>query len=961
VRKPLVITDLTRMQHGRVCVAGYDADLHCIRPTLPPSGILEIGLCKDGNPIIFPAAEVECDFDRPAPDPPHTEDVPYIGASARFIRRLPEPEWHELLQTTISAHVQALFGQPIHAGPGHYVLAGQGSRSLGTIVPRAITGVAYKQRAENTWDYHLGFDDAHGAHYQLQVTDLAWRYFLDRRRVEGDAPQQIAADLAAQLQSRAVFLRIGLSRHWAAHPGKCFLQITGVHTFPDYLEGRTFADLAPRAIVSIIAKVPAADRAALRAQAETHLRALAGDEARLRDDQWVAIEALVADRRRALVVQRTGWGKSAVYFISTALLRAAGAGPTVIVSPLLALMRNQIAAAERAGIHAVTINSTNAEEWSETYARVTRGEIDVLLVSPERLNNPGFRDQVLPRLAATCGLLVVDEAHCISDWGHDFRPDFRRLRTLLTELPHGIPVLATTATANSRVVEDVAEVLGLGQENEDVLVLRGALDRQSLYLSVLRLPGQADRLAWLADHLADLPGSGIIYTLTVAASQDIADYLRERGFAVAAYSGQTDHDERVAAENDLIHNRVKALVATSALGMGFDKPDLGFVIHFGAPSSPVAYYQQVGRAGRGVERAEVILLPGQEDEAVWQYFASVGFPAESQVRAALSALEGETKPMSTQALQTRVDLAHTRLEVMLKVLDVDGAVRRVPSGWEATGQPWHYDAERYEKVAAVRRDEQQAMRDYIATTSCRMQFLREQLDDPYAERCGRCDNCRGTAIPTAIDEATVLAAHARLGRAGVTVEPRRQWPAAMKALDVPLTGKIAANRLAEPGRAIARFTDLGFGRRVREALDPQAADGPLPEELLRAAVKVLAAWGWEARPAAIVSVGSLARPLLVQSIAEGLARLGRLLYLGSVAHGGPPNRGRSNSAQRLRALYGTFALPADLKQALQGLEGKPILLVDDLTDSGWTLTLVTAMLREAGAGPVYPFVLGIAG
>ncbi|HXT34252.1 MAG TPA: RecQ family ATP-dependent DNA helicase, partial [Chloroflexota bacterium] len=362
------------------------------------------------------------------------------------------------------------------------------------------------------------------------------------------------------------------------------------------------------------------DRGALREQAEAHLRALAGDRARLREDQWTAIEALVADRRRALVVQRTGWGKSAVYFVATALLRADGAGPTVIISPLLALMRNQIAAAERAGIHAATINSTNMEEWTETYGRVRRGEVDVLLLSPERLNNPEFRDQVLPRLAATCGLLVVDEAHCISDWGHDFRPDFRRLRTLLADLPAPIPVLATTATANSRVVEDVAETLGLGQDQEDVLVLRGSLDRESLFLSVLVLPSQAERLAWLADHLRDLPGSGIIYTLTVAASQEVADYLRERGYPVAAYSGQTEQAERLAAEDDLIRNRVKALVATSALGMGFDKPDLGFVIHLGAPSSPIAYYQQVGRAGRGVERAEVILLPGQEDQAIWDYF-----------------------------------------------------------------------------------------------------------------------------------------------------------------------------------------------------------------------------------------------------------------------------------------------------------------------------------------------------
>src|SRR6202522_2419991 len=209
-----------------------------------------------------------------------------------------------------------------------------------------------------------------------------------------------------------------------------------------------------------------------RVAAEKHLRALAGEHARLRDDQWTAISALVAGRSRALVVQRTGWGKSAVYFVATALLRARGAGPTVIVSPLLALMRNQVEAAGRAGIHARTINSANTEEWDQVYAEVAEGKADVLLVSPERLNNPGFRDQVLPKLIASAGLLVVDEAHCISDWGHDFRPDYRRLRTLLDELPPGVPVLATTATANARVTRDVADQLGAGTDGE-TLVLRG--------------------------------------------------------------------------------------------------------------------------------------------------------------------------------------------------------------------------------------------------------------------------------------------------------------------------------------------------------------------------------------------------------------------------------------------------------------------------------------------------------
>ncbi len=688
----------------------------------------------------------------------------------------------------------------------------------------------------------------------------------------------------------------------------------------------------------------------LRERAEGVLRALAGDTARLRDDQWRAISALVSDKSRVLVVQRTGWGKSAVYFVATALLREAGAGPTVIVSPLLALMRNQIAAAERAGIHAATINSTNSEQWGAVRDAVGRGAVDVLLVSPERLNNPDFRDTVLPELAATSGLLVVDEAHCISDWGHDFRPDYRRLRQLIGELSTGVPVLATTATANARVVTDVAGQLG----SEDPLVLRGALDRESLRLAVVDLPSHAERLGWLAEHLAELPGSGIIYTLTVAAAGEVADHLRERGYEVAAYSGQTDTAERLAAEEALLQNKVKALVATSALGMGFDKPDLGFVVHLGAPQSPVAYYQQIGRAGRGVERADVILLPGREDEEIWRYFASLAFPGELQVRAVLAALGASDRPLSTAALEPRVELRRTRLEMMLKVLDVDGAVRRVKGGWTATGEPWHYDADRYARVAAVRSAEQDAMRAYVRSGGCRMEFLRHQLDDPGAAPCGRCDNCGGATYAATVSADAVGAARQRLDQPGVVVDPRALWPTAMAALDVPLSGKIPPGEQASPGRALARLSDIGWGTRLRP-LFADSEDQPVTEDLLGGVVRVLTAWGWDQRPDAVVSVGSRSRPQLVTSLAAGIARIGRLPYLGALEPVRATSAGRANSAQRLAAVHDAFTVPTDVGP----LDGRVVLLVDDRADSRWTITVAARLLRQAGAAAVLPFVLAL--
>ena len=712
----------------------------------------------------------------------------------------------------------------------------------------------------------------------------------------------------------------------------------------------------------------------LRQEAEQCLRALAGPGARLREDQWHAIRALVSERRRALVVQRTGWGKSAVYFTATALLRARGAGPSVIVSPLIALMRNQIEAAGRAGIRARTVNSANTGDWEQVYAEVAAGDVDVLLVSPERLNNPSFRDLVLPRLIAATGMLVVDEAHCISDWGHDFRPDYRRLSPLLAGLPAGIPVLATTATANARVARDVAEQLEAGAAGP-ALVLRGPLDRASLHLAVVALPGAQQRLAWLAEHLDELAGSGIIYTLTVAAAREVAAFLRDRGHRVSSYTGQDDHADREAAENALLRNEVKALVATSALGMGFDKPDLGFIVHLGAPQSPIAYYQQIGRAGRGVDRADVILLPGREDADIWAYFASLAFPAEPVVRATLAALADAGRPMSTAALETRVDLTRSRLEMMLKVLDVDGAVQRVTGGWAVTGRDWAYDRGRYERVAAERAREQQAMLGYLDTGNCRMEYLCRELDDPQAERCGRCDNCTGRPWPAAVSEAGARAAGERLLQPGTEVAPRQMWPAGMRDLGVDLAGKIPASARAEPGRVVARLTDLGWGPRLRALLAGSAADGPVPPELVQAVVKVLAGWDWADRPAAVVALPSRSRPELVATLAAQIAAIGRLPHAGSLSYasagldgvgagldgaGQDDAGGQHNSAQRLRAVWQELTLPGPVARAV-GAAGGPVLLVDDRIATGWTMTVAAKLLRDAGAPAVLPLALALAG
>ena len=698
----------------------------------------------------------------------------------------------------------------------------------------------------------------------------------------------------------------------------------------------------------------------LAREAQTLLGRLVGDPiAEFRDGQLEAVGALVDGGERVLVVQRTGWGKSAVYFVATALVRARGGGPTLIVSPLLALMRDQVDAARRAGLRAVTMNSANADEWAAVSAALASDEVDLLLVSPERLNNPRFRDEQLPRLAEATGLLVVDEAHCISDWGHDFRPDYRRIRDLLAELPPGRPVLATTATANARVVADVVEQLGAG--GATVRTVRGSLARDSLRLGVLGLPTADARLGWLAARLGELPGSGIVYALTVSAADDTAALLREAGHEVRAYTGRTDPADRLELERALRDNEVKALVATSALGMGFDKPDLGFVVHRGAPASPVAYYQQVGRAGRATERADVLLLPAPEDREIWRYFATASKPRRPDADAVLAALAESDRPLSTAALETVADVRRTRLELLLKVLDVEGAVRRVTGGWASTGHGWTYDEERYDRVAAARDSEAASMLAYQSTEGCRMRFLQEALDDPAAADCGRCDRCAAPWFDPTVPDGAVQAATRRLRKVGVPVEPRSQWPSGMSRLGVSLSGRIAADdRLAE-GRAVARLTDLGWGQRVRSLLAIDAPDGPADDRLLAACVEVLAGWDWAERPVAVVAMPSLRRPQLVSSVAAHLARLGRLADLGALTlstdepTGGPGG----NSAFRLAALHDRFAVPPRLAAQLGTLQG-PVLLVDDLVDSRWTLTVAGRLLRQAGAPAVLPFVLAAA-
>jgi ATP-dependent DNA helicase RecQ len=669
-----------------------------------------------------------------------------------------------------------------------------------------------------------------------------------------------------------------------------------------------------------------------------HLRRLTGNpDAAFREHQLEAIRDLVDDRARVLCVQRTGWGKSAVYFVATALLREHGAGPTLIVSPLLALMRNQLAAAERLGLRAHTVNSTNRDEWARVQDLLAQDAVDLLLISPERLNNPSFRERMLPLFAERAGLLVVDEAHCVSDWGHDFRPDYRRIRDVLDRLPDGVGVLGTTATANDRVVADVAEQLG-----GDLRIYRGALARTSLRLEVVELPHPAHRLAWLVERLPRFDGSGLVYTLTKRDAELVAAFLREHGIAAEAYSGERPSEERVEIEERLLANELKAVVATSALGMGYDKPDLGFVVHFQAPGSVVAYYQQVGRAGRGVDHADVVLLRGAEDRRIQDFFIEQAFPRREHVVRVLEQLEGAGEDgLTTRELSAGVNLGLSRLEAMLKVLDVEGAVARAGTRWRAVdGTDWRYDADRYRGVTELRRAEQRAMAAFGADGRCLMRALQEELDDPDPRDCGRCSVCAGPRFAGEPEGAVVREAQAHLRSQPLTFDAKRMAPDAEGAMR-----KIPEDARVEDGRALARAGDAGWSAEIEAGL----RDGRLGDDVVAAAVALVQAWGVPVRWVAAVPAqrGDVVADA-ARRIAEGLG----LPFADVVARAAdrPPQREMLNAAQQAANVRGAFTVAADVPAT-------PCLLVDDRRLSGWTLAMVGGQLRRRGSGPVYPLAL----
>lgn len=688
------------------------------------------------------------------------------------------------------------------------------------------------------------------------------------------------------------------------------------------------------------------------AKAIAYLRESVGNpSADFRPGQWEAIDRMVNQKGKLLVVERTGWGKSSVYFISTRLLREQGSGPTIIISPLLALMRNQIEAAERFGLVAETFNSTNVEDWNEVKLKTLSNQVDVLFISPERLANEKFMTTVLQPLADAIGLFVVDEAHCISDWGHDFRVDYRRIVNILRQLPGNLPVLATTATANDRVIADIEQQLG------DIHIQRGSLDRASLQLQNIFLADQPSRLAWLAENLPRIPGTGIIYTLTKRDANLVARWLQEQGIAAYSYYSGVTHEDfedsnayRLYLEDQLLHNRIKALVATTSLSMGYDKPDLAFVIHYQAPGSIVGYYQQVGRAGRGIPRAYGIMLSGREDDDIHAFFRKSAFPTQARIETILATLEQSDLGLSLNQLNKSLNFKMGQIEHALKFMSVERPSPVLKQGykWKRTPVAYQLDREKAEFLTKQRYQEWRKMMEYLGHSGCLMSFLQDQLDDNTSTHCGRCANCRGELhFSDQIDQVLGQQAAEFTKHTDFPLKPRKQIPPG--AVVNGLKKRIPADLQAEPGRVLSRWRDAGWGSMVAEGKQ----QGHFNDQLVEAFFAMIQyTWEPQPRPTWVTCVPSLNHPTLVPDFAERVARRLNLPFYPSVkkVKATQPQKNQENSYFQSTNLDGAFAIEGEVPDG-------PVILIDDAVDSGWTMTILAALLLQAGSGAVFPAAL----
>ena len=667
------------------------------------------------------------------------------------------------------------------------------------------------------------------------------------------------------------------------------------------------------------------------------LRESYGENAKFREGQKEAIDAVV-NGKRTLVVQKTGWGKSLVYFLAAKLLKEKKRdGITLIISPLLALMNNQIDSAKKLGINVKTINSDNKDEWDNIISDICdNNTVDALIISPERLANSDFVKDCLDKIKNRVNLFVVDEAHCISDWGHDFRPDYRRIVKILQLMPSNVPVLATTATANDRVVNDIVAQLG-----ENLVISRGELIRESLAIQVIKLQKKEDRLAWLAENIEKMPGSGVVYCLTKADCDLVTDWLNENNIKSEKYYADISKEDKAIVLEKFQKNEIKVLVATVAFGMGYDKPDIGFVIHFQRPANIVSYYQQIGRAGRGIELAYAILLCGEEDEHINQYFINSAFPTEKDMNIVVDFIT-DNPGKSINEIKGALNIRANRVDKTLKYLTVGDDIYTEDVNrkkcYYKSAKKWKPDLERSEGITAIRYKEMQDMDEFTKQKGCYMKYIAEKLDDVNAKVCGKCSNCRGLLFDEGVDAETVQRAQQFIKSKFGVIEPRKQFPDKTK---------IESEFQFKSGIVLSNYADAGYGMAVQKG---KYLDGYFSDELVDASAKILSEFIKNNNIEWITPVTSKRHPKLVPDFARRLADKLDIGYFEGI------KKFNAEEQKKFENSDGQYRNANDSFEIIQ-VKKENILLVDDMVDSRWTFTVCAMKMRENGSGDIYPFAL----
>lgn len=676
---------------------------------------------------------------------------------------------------------------------------------------------------------------------------------------------------------------------------------------------------------------------AIHKQATEIIKELYGKDASFREGQYEAIEATMT-QKRTLVVQRTGWGKSLVYFVCTKLMREQRRGVTMVVSPLLVLMQNQIEAAEKMGLKCDVLNSAVKDRRDDILSSLENNDLDLILVTPETL----FAEDVQKRLRnIRIGLFVIDEAHCISDWGHDFRLEYGNLRKIVQQLPANVPILATTATANDRVIADLQNQLG-----DKVYVSRGPLTRDSLYIQVLNKPDKIERYAWILENVPKLEGSGIIYCLTQRDCDYLAEFLKKNKISAAAYYSRDGEDgEKLnhEIEEKFRTNKLKVIVATIKLGMGYDKGDIAFVIHYQMPSNIVSYYQQIGRAGRNINKAYIFLMYGKEDEEILNYFINTAFPTEQETKRLIDYI-GDHDGIKIGQIVSAMNIRKSRIDKALAFLINDGFIRKDKGTYYITPKKFVYDRDHYDTITTIRKSEMEQMKHLAQTKECYSKYIVSCLDDKTAKECGHCSNCLGKEIiPSAVSEKCIHIAEEYVNKLIIPIEPRKRWASSR------VTRATKIEHINQTGFCISKYGDAGYGELVKQG--KYSKEKRFSDELVGKSAEMLMPLIQENKIRHICCVPSL-RSDLVKDFTLRLASSLKLEFVDALEKTeAKQQKEMENSAHQCANAYTSFWVKDGVRIP------KNILLVDDVVDSKWTFTVCGYRLMEAGAEKVYPFAL----